>query len=39
VILVRSSKYRVYDRPETSDHFYEVAGSFRRSFAVGDLDG
>ena len=39
VILVRSDKYRVYDLPEATDHFYDVAGSFRASFAVGDLDG
>jgi len=39
VILVRSSKYRVYDMPEASDHFYEVTGSFKGSFAVGNVDG
>jgi len=39
VILVRTNKYRVYDMPEASDHFYEVAGSFRGSFAVGNVDG
>jgi hypothetical protein len=39
VILVRSGKYRVYDLPEATDHFYDVSGSFRASFAVGDLDG
>ena len=39
VILVRSTKYRVYDRPEASDTFYEVSGYFRGSFAVGNLDG
>lgn len=39
VILVRTSKYRVYDMPEASDHFYEVGGSFRGDFAVGNIDG
>jgi len=39
VILVRSTKYRVYDRPEASDTFYEKSGSFKGPFAVGNLDG
>ena len=39
VILVRSSKYRVYDRPEASDNFNDVSGSFKGSFAVGNVDG
>jgi len=39
VVLLRPSKYRVYNRPEADDHYYEVAGSFKASFAVGDLDG
>ena len=39
VILVRSDKYRIYDRPEASDNFNDVSGSFRGSFAIGDLDG
>jgi len=39
VILVRPSKYRVYDMPEASDHFYEVGGSFKGDFAVGNVDG
>jgi len=39
VILVRSNKYRIYDRPEASDSFNDVSGSFRGSFAVGNVDG
>lgn len=39
VILLRSTKYRVYDRPESSDYFYEEDGSFKGDFAVGNLDG
>jgi hypothetical protein len=38
VVLVRPSKYRVYNRPESDDHYYEVSGSFKASFAIGDLD-
>jgi len=37
VILVRPDRYRVYDRPETDDHYDEVLGSWGVSCAVGDL--
>jgi hypothetical protein len=37
VILVRPDKYRVYDRPEIDDHYYDVLGSWGASCAVGDL--
>ena len=39
VILVRSDKYRIYDRPEASDSYNDVSGSFLGSFAVGNVDG
>jgi len=39
VVLVRGTKYRIYDSPDTSDAFGDVLGSYGASLAVGDLDG
>ena len=39
VVLVRGTKYRIYDNPDTSDGFSDISGSWGASMAIGDLDG
>jgi len=39
IVLVRQSKYRVYNSPETSDAFVDESGSFKGPFEIGNIDG